>query len=220
MKRFIILCLLCFATLSAHSQVSILAGVARFNKPSDGVYWNMNQPHDAFMTPAVLGLRYDTARRGSYSLALQYTHFGTVKMDALAVTTDAPYQGGYIADTGTCVGTCAELARWKMESETQSIALIGVKHFGAWSFEAGLNVYEIRTKGHVENLDGSFRFQYKEGRALDYGPMFGVAYSNGPWAGRFQVWRMEGKGHTDDGYYPPATFREDYQLTATVGYTF
>lgn len=207
----------------AKAGVTVLAGVAKFNKPADGVYWNVNQPESNQMTPPAAAIRWDGARHGAWSAGVQYTWFGRVSMDAYAVTLDAPANGGYIPNSGgQCVGTCAPLAQWHMSSETQSVAFTMSRHFGGFSLEAGANVYEVRTKGYVNNYQNSpsGSFQYKEARYLDVGPMIGAAYQSGPWSVRGQVWRMEGKAQPGDGYSPPAVFNENYQATLMVGYTF
>ena len=213
----------CIASQNAKADVTIMAGVSQFHKPSDGLYWNVNQPETNQMTPPAAAIRWDSKRHGALSAGVQYTWFGRVTMDAYAVTVDAPFQGGYIPDSGgQCVGTCASLAQWHMSSETQSVAFTVSRHFGSFSLEAGANVYEIRTKGYVNNYQGNPGgfFQYKEARYLGVGPMIGTAYQSGPWSVRLQVWRMEGKGDPADGYVPPATFNENYQATLLAGYTF
>jgi len=197
-----------------------MGGVARFNQPHDGIYWNHNQPHDHRMLTPAFGLRYDTGRIWEdYSFGVQYTNFGTVTMNSLAVTTDAPYEGGYIPGAGTCVGTCAALARWKMKTETQSVAFIGARHWGRWSLEIGANVFETRTSGYVDYTDGT-TYRYSHTNFVDVGPMAGAAYRRGPWSVRAQLWRMEGrtiKGQKDSA---PAAFNENFQATLMVGYTF
>lgn len=217
-RVFWLLVLSCVVALGSEkcsgAELTVMAGFAQFEPPSDGVYWNVNQPHDMTLTPAAAAIRYDSG-----AFALQYTYFGTVKVDALAVSVDAPDPGGYVRGEGRCIGTCAPLARWKMQTETQSVALIYVKRFGPWSVEGGANLYETRTKGHVEHLNGAV-WNYKEGRYLDVGPMAGLGYQGGPWSVRFQIWRMEGKGTPGDGAIPPAAFSQNYQATLMAGYSF
>lgn len=207
----------------AKAGVTLLVGVSQFHKPADGIYWNVNQEESNQMTPPAAAIRWDSKRHGAWSAGVQYTWFGRVSMDAYAVTVDAPGNGGYIPDSGgQCVGSCASLAQWHMSSETQSVAFTVSRHFGGFSLEAGANVYEIRTKGYVNNYQGNPTgfFQYKEARYLDVGPMIGAAYQSGPWSVRLQLWRMEGKGAPNDGYVPPAVFNENYQATLMAGYTF
>lgn len=219
---FLVLMACCVASSRA-GEFTALGGVAHFNKPHDGIYWNHNQPHDVRMTTPAFGLRYDTERMwGSYSFGVQYTNFGTVKMDARAVTKDAPEAGGYIQDAGTCVGTCAPLARWKMQTDVQSVAFIGTKHWGRWSLEFGANVFETKTSGYVHEYDNNpaGRFNYSSSRYLGVGPVAGVAYRSGAWSVRAQLWRMEGRAITGDSKSAPAAMNENYQATLMVGYTF
>lgn len=224
MKKLILTFLLAI-TSSAHANsirdwfeinnVSIFGGISKYNKTYDGIYWNVDQKNDWQLNPPVFGARYD-----GDGWAAQYTHFGTVTVDAWAVTTDAPYAGGYIQGGG-CVGPCAPLAQWHMSSETQSIAVMNVRKIGNWSFELGANFFEIRTKGYVNNYPNGSVFRYKEQVWLDVGPMAGIGYrvSNNLTV-RAQVWRMEGRGDPNDGYKPPAAFREDWQGTFNAGWSF
>jgi len=218
-KHFFVMALL--VPLSVLSgDFTIMGGVAQFNSPHDGIYWNKNQPHDHQMTPLVFALRYDV--KGlieGYSFGVQYTNFGEVKTDSVAVTKDAPEAGGYDPATGSCVGACAVTARWKMKSETQSVAFIGTKHFGQWSLEGGLNVFEVKTRGAVEYQDGS-TFNYTPTRYLGVGPMAGVGYRSGNWITKLQLWRMEGRAVSGEGKSAPAAYKEDYQVTVMVGYQF
>jgi hypothetical protein len=201
------------------AEVTPMLGVASFQKPSDGLYWNYNQPNSFQLNPIAAAVRVDSAPIiWNTSIGLQYTWFGTVKADAWAVSQDAPRAGGYIAGAGACMGSCASLGRWLMSTETQGIALLATKHIGNWSFEAGANLYETRTKGHVL-LPGQ-DWQYKEGRYLGLGPVVGAAYRIGPVSVHLQLWRMEGKGSDGDPYVPPAVFNESHQWTLLAGYSF
>lgn len=206
--------LLASASTAKAGDWSVMGGAAFFQPPQSGIYWNDNQPHDNFVTPAAWAIRFDTAPVwGAWNAAVQYTNFGTVKINSLAVTADAPQQGGYDPNTGGCVGPCAPLARWKMESEVQSIAFMGVRRFNRWTLEAGLNVYEVKTRGDVLYKNGS-SYTYPSARFLDVGPMAGVGYQSGPWSVHAQLWRMEAKGDT------PGAFNEKYQWTLMAGYSF
>lgn len=211
--KFILSILAFIPILASAGEFTLMAGAAFFQPPQDGTYWNVNQSHDNFMTPAAYGVRYDSG-----TIAVQYTNFGKVQTNAMAVTTDWPYPGGYDPNTQDCHGTCKPLARWKMQSETQSVAIMVVKRMGNWSLEAGVNVYEVKTMGHVEYSDGS-TFKYKTARYLDVGPMAGVGYKKGAWSVRAQLWFMEGKGDPNDGYVPPGDFNASYQWSLLVGYT-
>ena len=219
----------CVFILLAHAggkaragEWTAMAGVSQFYKPSDGTYWNVNQQESNQMTPAAAGLRWDSDRRGAWSFGVQYTYFGEAKLNAYAVTTDAPAQGGYIPDSGgQCVGACAGLAQWHMSSEAQSIAVLATRHWGPWSLEAGVNFYETRTRGYVDSYQTvASHFAYAETTWLDYGPVVGGAYRSGPWSIRLQLWRMEGKGDSGDGYKAPTMFSPDRQWTLLGGYTF
>jgi len=213
--------LLLVPTLACAGTITPLVGVSQFYKPSDGLYWNASAPDNNMMTPAAAGLRWDSDQRGAWSFGVQYTYFGEAKMNAWAVTTDAPYQGGYIPDSGgKCVGTCAPLAQWHMTSETQSIAFMASRHWGGFSLEAGLNVYQILTKGYVDGYASGGTFHYKDTTYVDVGPMFGAAYRDGPWSIRLQLWRMEGRGDPGDGYKAPAMYSENRQWTLLGGYSF
>lgn len=205
----------------ARADVTVMAGVTKYGQPADGLYWNENQPNDLFLTPAAVGIRWDSKRLPfNISVGVQYTHFGMAKTNALAVSKDAPEQGGYIPNSGgQCVGTCAPLHRWKMESEAQSVALIAVKHFGNFGLEAGLNLYETKTRGHVNY--GTGVYTYPSGRNLATSPMFGVSYRKGPWSVRLQTWLMDGPAKYPDGKEEaPAVFNDTRTWTLLVGYTF
>lgn len=214
--------LMAIGAKSRAGEITVLAGVSQFYKPADGVYWNANQQNDFQANPLAAGLRWDSERSGAWSWAVQYTYFGRAKMDAYAVTTDAPAQGGYIPNSGgQCVGACAGLAQWHMSSEAQSIAVLATRHWGPWSLEAGVNFYETRTRGYVDSYQTvASHFTYAETTWLDYGPVVGAAYRSGPWSIRLQIWRMEGKGDSGDGYKAPTMFSPDRQWTLLGGYTF
>jgi hypothetical protein len=209
MKTLIALIFALLSSFSFAGEYTVMGGVSVFKMPGNGTYWNNNQPYDKDMTPAAFALRYDSGKEG-YSWALQYTHFGEVKLDALAVSTDEPYQGGFVPGNSTCVGKCAPLYRWKMRSDAQSIALIGIKNVGAWSFEAGLNLYEVKTSGNVPDIP----YDYPEARYLDVLPMFGIGYRSGPWSIKVQQWFMPAPGVT------PQAFNESGTTTILVGYTW
>lgn len=224
MKAILIVLALFCGTAQANSirdwfaingDITLMGGLAHFLKQDDGTYWNRNQPADIQLMSPAAGVRYDSGW-----MAVQYTYFGMARVSALAVTLDAPHPGGYDRIAGACVGTCAELARWKVETETQSLAVIGVKRWGGWSVEGGVNIFEARTKANVVNTDGSLRFQYKENRYLDYGPMFGFAYQSGPWSLRAQFWKMEGRSKPGEDEIAQGAFGAGWQQTLLAGYTF
>lgn len=229
MKYFLSLLLFCTSVFAG--DFTVLGGVSKFQAPGTGTYWNHNQAHDNFMTPAAVGLRYETERSGSISYAVQYTHFGAVTIDALAVLTDAPFPGGFDPETGGCTGPCAPLRRWKMRSDPQSVAVTMSKHFGKWSLEAGLNLYEVKTSGvvtetpesaaygiaypkHDLGVSADGQYHYPDARFLYLMPMLGIAYRDGPWSVRVQTWLMPTAGET------PAAFSEIGIFTFLVGYTF
>jgi len=214
--KYIVAIILALCSISSRAgDFTVMGGMSHFTAPDSGTYWNNNQPYDNFMNPAAFGLRYDTDTKDSWSFGIQYTHFGEVKMDALAVLTDAPYPGGYDPATGGCTGgECKPLRRWRMRSDAQSLAFIGAKHFTRWSLEGGLNIYEVKTAGNVLDTDGSSFYKYKEARYLDVLPMFGVGYMNAPWSFRLQQWFMYAPGET------PEAFNQKGTTTVLVGYSF
>lgn len=220
MKRSIWSLLLLCSMVSANAgEFTILGGLAKFVPQDDGTYWNRNQPSEMKLISPAAAIRYE-GRSGEYGLALQYTYFGVATVDALAVTKDAPDPGGYDRIAGACVGPCAELARWKVESEAQSIAIIGAIYFERLMLEAGLNLYEVRTKANVVNTNGSLRFQYKENRFLDWGPMLGIGYFFDPsWSIRAQFWKMEGRSKPGEDEIAQAAFGAGFQTTLFLGYT-
>lgn len=207
MKKLIAWVLACVAFAASAGEVSIVGGVARADKPDDGIYYNSNQPHDVRLTPPFIGLRYDADW-----WAVQYTAFGTFETNAVAVTADAPAQGGYIANTGTCVGgTCAPTARWKMYSDVQCLAgLLKYRWTQDVTLEGGVNLCEIKTWGHVEYSppDPQPWYNYPHGRTLDLGPVIGLQYRvDNEWAVLAQYMRIEGRGD-NGGNGTPANFRE------------
>jgi hypothetical protein len=226
MKTLITLIFALLSSFSFAGEYTVMGGVSIFKEPGNGTYWNNNQPYDKDMTPEAFALRYDSDKKEGYSWGVQYTHFGLVKMDAMAVLTDEPYPGGFIPGNSLCTGPCAPLRRWRMHSDAQSIALIGVKHVGNWSFEVGLNLYEVKTGGDVHSPNyvlqngswvsapGNFDYNYPEARYLDVMPMFGIGYRSGPWSIKIQEWFMPGPGET-----PPA-FTEKGTTTILVGYSW
>jgi len=229
--KHLLLIILSFCSFAHAGEFTIMGGASMFKAPDTGTYWNANQEHDTFMTPAAVGLRWDTDKQGSISYGIQYTHFGEVKIDALAVLTDAPFPGGYDGTTGLCTGPCAPLRRWRMNSEVQSVAFIVTKHYDKWSIEVGANLYEAKTDGNVietrESEDYGFAhpvfnlgtngkgyYQYPSARFLYIMPMFGVGYRDGPWSVRTQLWFMPTNGDT------LAAFSEKGTLTILAGYSF
>lgn len=222
MKKFLAIVCLLFATAANSQGFSIIGGMTKFGGPPDGVYWNVGKDNARKLERPAIGLRWDSERlRWNTSFAVQYTYFGTATVNALAVTVDAPDPGGYLANTGgQCVGTCAPLARWVMKSRAQSIAFIGAKHFGDWSLEGGLNVYETKTSGRVIYQSGRV-WNYKDQRYLGIDSMFGVGYrvSKNVMV-RYQVWYLDGPCNTSVPEEAPAIFDSKTTQTITVGYTF
>jgi hypothetical protein len=194
MKRLVVLFVL-LAAAAAHAELSAFLGVAQFRMPENGVYWNDNQSYDKRMTPPVGGLRWD-----SQEWAVQYTAFGRVEIDAMAVTYDAPHPGGFDGSNSTCVGKCAPSARWKVHSDVHCLA--GLRKFvsGNWTYELGANLCEIRTNGHVHYTDLSQLqpdYHYPESVRLSLGPVVGVQYRVGESTQIMaQYMRIEGQGHT------------------------
>jgi len=220
--KHIITIIAMLAATAANAQWSVMGGMSKFEKPHDGIYWNHNQHYEMDMTPPAGAIRYDWTR-----WAIQYTWFGEVKTDGWAVSEDAPRPGGYIEGTGGCVGTCAELWRWKMQSETQSIAVLYKWPFeNGFTFEAGVNLFEIRVKGHFEypyrSPSENGINTYNEGRYLDVGPVVGLSYRSGDWSMHWQVWRME--GHVNNGRNgaadTPPNWHEKYQQTFLLARRF
>lgn len=170
-----------FLAAGADAQgFSMLGGVTKHGAPPDGTYWNANQPHDFKLTTPSVGIRWDSERMAyNTSFAVQYTYHGTAKTDALAVSVDAPHPGGYIQGSGgQCVGTCADLAQWKMRTRTQGVTFTGSKHWGKWSIEAGLNVYNTVTSGTVNYQNGT-QYHYATHNYIGIGELFGVMYQDG-----------------------------------------
>jgi hypothetical protein len=213
MWKLALLVFLLFNWDEVKAEVTIMGGVFFGRPPETGTYWNSN--NDQYvnnMTPPAFALRYDTDKRNGWSYGVQYTHFGTVRMDAMAVGADAPEPGGYIPETGGCVGPCRPLFRWRMESETKGISAIMTRHFNDWSFEGGLNIYEAKTKGNWTGHGG--RYDYPNTTYLGIMPMLGGTYTDGKLSLHAQVWWMPTPGWT------PAAFTEDAQMTLLVGYSF
>lgn len=221
-RNFCIFILAICTAIGAKAQgFSILGGVTKFGGPDDGTYWNVNQPRDFKQSSKAVGLRWDSERSGSYSWAVQYTHFGSTTMDALAVMADAPIPGGYIPDSGgQCQGgTCNGLGRWVMRSTAQSVALIGVKHIGNFGAELGLNLYETKTTGLMES-PGPGYFHYDSQRYLAADLMVGLRYKRGPWSVRWQAWFLDGPVNASNPAEAPAIMHGKLTQTLLVGYTF
>jgi hypothetical protein len=184
---------ICVVAGAESKGVSILAGATQFGTVDDGTYWNIGQPAKFEMTSPSLGIRWDSDRLPfNTSVAVQYTYHGNAKIDALAVNVDAPHAGGYIPGGG-CVGTCAPLSRWFMKTRTQSVAFTASKHFGAFSIEAGLNLYQTNTSGSVQHIEdpSAWWWHYETHNYMGLGEMFGGAYQSGNFSLRWQVWFMD-----------------------------
>jgi len=197
-SRALLLLVLALCTWQAKAgDFSLLAGIAKVGSPDDGTYWNRNQQHTIKLTNPVVGVRYDTTPSpGGWGVAVQAVHYGAQSIDAMAVTMDAPHAGGYDPKTGGCVGACAPLARWVMQSETSALSVLATKHWGKWSAGIGLNVFEVKTSGYVEFESGSV-WRYPSVRYLDVGPIVEVGYSiDKRLTLRGQAMAMEGRGAT------------------------
>lgn len=211
--------------INAEAQgLSILGGATKFGTVDDGTYWNIGQPAKFEMTSPSLGIRWDSKRMAyNTSFAVQYTYFGNAKIDALAVNIDAPHPGGYIPGGG-CVGTCAPLARWVMKTRTQSVAFTASKHFGAFSVEAGLNVYATVTSGSVQHISAAMPFwwHYETHNYLGIGEVFGVAYERGNFSLRGQVWFMDTPQRSAGLHreLPPSVSNQKPAFSLMAGYKF
>jgi hypothetical protein len=211
-KLFLLIALL--ASNAFAGEFGVMAG-AWFSRPPDtGTYWNNNQSYVNNMTPASFGFRYDSdISANGWSYAVQYTDFGTVTMDAMAVSHDVVDPDGYNPATGTCAITCAPSYRWVMKTKTQSVALIGTKHWGKWSLEGGLNLYETKTSGDV--ITPTFVFHYPGADYMYIMPMLGAAYQfDKNWSLHSQVWWMTAPGDV------PAAFTSDATATVHLKYNF
>lgn len=207
--------------LAPAGEVTILAGMTQYDKPSDGTYYNVNQPHDFDLKPAAYGVRWDSEQGwGGLSVAAQYTNFGAARTDAMAVSLDAPLAGGYIHG-GSCVGPCAPLGRYVMKSEAQGIALTVSKYIGDFSIEWGANFYETKTSGFVEYAPGvSGTWRYNTQHYSGVSQMYGLAYRKGPWSLRAQLWLMDGPYRPENMSEAPAIFNASQTATLLAGYTF
>lgn len=208
--------------INAEAQgFSVLGGVTKFGGPDDGTYWNVNQQRDFKQSSKAVGLRWDSERSGKYSFAVQYTHFGSTTIDAFAVLSDAPTLGGYIPDSGgQCQGgTCLGLGRWVMRSTAQSVAVIGVRHFGSFGAELGLNLYETKTTGMMEPPSLDY-FHYHSQRYLSTDLVVGLSYKRGPWSVRWQAWFLDGPVNTSNEREAPAIMNGKITQTLLVGYQF
>lgn len=223
-KMFAALVILLLALPAFAGEFSLLAGATRFGEPSDGTYWNKNQQHDfSGLNQIAYGARWESDRLPfNTAISVQYTNFGESKTNALAVTVDAPYPGGYIPESGgQCVGTCAPLARWVMRGEAQSVSLGINKYFGNFGIEWAAAFSETRTTGYVDNLDGSRRYTYASGHGLEMNEMFGVSYHKGPWSVRLQSWKLMGRSGMVNGVeQAPYISNDERTTTLLVGYAF
>jgi hypothetical protein len=216
-------CVALSANYARGGEVSLMAGATRFGAPSDGTYHNVNQPSDfSGLTQPSVGVRWDSTRLPfNTSVGVQYTYFGTARTAAMAVSNDAPELGGYIPNSGGyCVGTCAPIYRWVMESEAQSVAFIAAKHFGNFSIEWGVNFYETKTRGYVDY--GTGIYNYPNGKHTSSSEVFGLGYKYGPLSVRLQMWLMNGPSRkgSDGREEAPAIFNDEKTYSLLVGYTF
>lgn len=224
MKALIILVAFFFNTAYA-GDWSLMAGRTKFGGPSDGLYWNINKENKRDMHDTNAGIRWDSDKSsGGWSWAAQYMHFGVARTNALAVHADAPNPGGYIADSGgQCVGgTCHPVIyRWIMRSTAQSVAIMGIKHYGGLSLEAGVNFFEVKTTGRIKRneVTGDY-WHFHPQRHIDLDLMFGIGYRMGPWTARYQVFWMDGPFNTSDIYEAPPIFVGHATQTLTLAYTF
>jgi hypothetical protein len=193
-------------------EFTVMGGASFFRPPETGTYWNNNQSYVNNFTPLAYALRYDMAQKDSYSLGVQYTNFGEVTMDDMAVSVDGPATGGYLPATGGCVGPCASLYRFRMKSSAQSVAMLAVKHWGNWSLEGGVNIYEVKTSG-IATAGPTLIYRFPDTTFVYAMPVLGAAYRQGPWSVRVQIWWMPSPNDT------PGAFTEDAQPTLLIGYS-
>ena len=197
MKRNIFLfalILLVAAYGDAKAETSILAGVTRFATPGDGLYWNKNQENKMDLNSFSYGIRWESEPKFlGLSVAAQYINFGTAKTNAMAVTRDAPLEGGYIEGAERCVGPCAPLKRWVMRTEAQAIGISLNKYWGGFGLEWGAGYFNTKTNGQVINDDGSVHYNYAEGLVDGLTEFYGIAYRSGRFAVRLQKWTMPGR---------------------------
>jgi hypothetical protein len=212
MKRLLITLL--FLPLSVFADVTVMAGTTWFGPADDGTYWNKNAANNKELTKTAFAIRYDTEKWNGYGLAVQYTDFGTARMDAMASGRDAPDPGGYDPHTGSCVGPCAPQHRWVSNSSAQSVALFVTKKLGNWSIEAGVNGFQIDTHVYVYDAYQSYNGwgHHSTDGGYDFGPAVGVSYQYGPWSARWQAWLMESKDVI------PSIFTS-WTSTFLIGYT-
>jgi hypothetical protein len=215
-KLFLIVAaLLCSPTFAG--EFTFLAGATWFGPADDGTYWNKNADNNKELTKTAFAVRYDTDKTvNGYSLGVQYTDFGTARMDAMASGRDAPDPGGYDPHTGSCIGPCAPQHRWVSSSSAQSVALFLTKQWkSGWFAEAGIHAFQIDT--HVYVYDSccsanAWGHNSKDGQYY-IGPAIGAGYRAGHWSARWQAWQLESKD-------PIPSIFTGITSTLMLGYTF
>lgn len=207
-----------FVSVTASAQgLTIMAGKTKFGPADDGTYWNEIKRHNIALIDSNWAIRYDTKPQNGWSLGVQYTDFGTSELDAQASSRDAPDVGGYDPHTKTCVGgTCAPEHRYMVKSAADSVAMLLTKHYGNWSFDAGVHYYAVETDvvvfGSCITSGCGTSWSYHK-TDIQLGAVVGAAYRHGPWVARFQVWELEGRG-------PIPGISVGLTSTLMVGYTF
>lgn len=213
---------ICVVASAKAGDFTAMVGSTFYGHTDDGTWYTQNRTRNIELIKTAYAMRYDTDQTvGGWSIGVQYTNFGMARSDALAPGADAPYPGGYIPRTGRCIGECLPNHRWITESDAQGIALIGEKHFGNVSAEAGVHFSRIATKAiryigcttKDPNCVPPTRLDEFNSEQIDLNIMVGVAYKHGPWSVRGQAWIMEGRGEIPTVY-------TGISYTLMAGYTF
>jgi hypothetical protein len=189
MKRLLITLL--FLPLSVFADVTVMVGHTWFGPADDGTYWDAIRPHNIELEKASWGIRYDTDKWRGYSLGVQYTNFGTARLDSMAIGADAPYPGGYSPKTKTCVGPCAPDGHWTATTAAEAFAFLLTKHYGPWSVEGGVAFANIAT-----NVTSPITMHNQQ--SWDPGVVLGAGYAYRHLSIHLQVYQLEGKNFATD----------------------
>lgn len=221
-RFFVALMVTVFITASEAGEVTILAGVTKFQPHDAGTWWadGPEFPHELKMTGQSFGIRYDTAKNDDVSYSVGFLNLGAVSSSAVASGIDGPTNHGYSPELKTCINGCGYLSHWYGNGNVRGVFATRANHFGNFAIEYGLYIYKPTWQVHIPDWRGicqecpTVDLTVTHNAKLQPTPMVGVRYRKGPWSLNLSTMQAQSYGDEWTSLYMGLAYN------LSVGYTF
>ena len=216
MKFLVAICAVLLCSQASAGDWEFLAGVSRFTKQNDGVWYQEAFPYKIDLTAPAVGIRYTSDFTDGDGWTAGYMHLGRVTSHALAVALDGrnPDDGGYNAAAKGCNGKCWPLSTWNGAGDVQGFYLGYVRKFAPeWAWEGGVYLYRptwvMDIPDWIPERDATPRHIRVEHHAYwQPGPYVGIRWApaDSRFSLNFSVWQTATRGDEWCSIYHDATY--------------